>query len=315
MNEKMYNLEQNTDAEIDALIISDLGGDVDHIRQAMEVSHDLREVTYDLVDALAKKPDLAALALLTALNSGVEMRVPPVPTVVAKTPNNAQMSPVSAPQAPESDLITYSAKPDSVPNVPDIALNPTRIPVEPTPAYDELAEAKHDHKVFKRDLAREHMDEQNKFFASQGFVEKNPYDSLIDEVFGAVSPELAQEAKEVLRYYDPVTGKVTKENANFDPNAENVNADGSTDYGLFQINGTHTLEDLINRFPDIAVNLDIHSADALLKPETNVKVALWVMWQFQGWRAWYGAPDHLRRKPRYTFTDKQLEIIHEILYE
>jgi len=79
------------------------------------------------------------------------------------------------------------------------------------------------------------------------------------------------------------------ENPSYDPQATGVNKDGSTDTGLFQIN-SNTLKDFQRRKPKQLQEAGITSLEDLKDPIKNMKAAR-IIYQEQGWKAWYGPKD------------------------
>lgn len=76
------------------------------------------------------------------------------------------------------------------------------------------------------------------------------------------------------------------ENPQYDPNATNVNRDGSIDIGILQIN-SNTLKDFMRRKPKQVKAAGIESEQDLFDPMKNLKMGKIIM-QEQGWNAWYG---------------------------
>lgn len=84
------------------------------------------------------------------------------------------------------------------------------------------------------------------------------------------------------------------ENRSLNPRAENINKDGSVDRGLFQIN-SNTFADFMRRKPKKLYEAGIRSFEDMYDPEKNIKMAK-IIWEEQGYNAWYGAPSYLRNK-------------------
>ena len=82
------------------------------------------------------------------------------------------------------------------------------------------------------------------------------------------------------------------ENARYRFDAENVNRNGSIDRGLFQIN-SDTYNDFVRRRPELLQRAGISSWDDMFDPMLNARMAR-IIWDAQGWAAWYGAPPDLR---------------------
>ena len=120
----------------------------------------------------------------------------------------------------------------------------------------------------------------------------NPYANTLRQVFG---PE-ANTASRVLNWGSQGQGTpgidYGGENTGFDPYAVNVNADGSRDSGLFQIN-ENTFVDFANRHPQELAQLGIQSYQDMFDPLKNALMAKMIMGE-QGYGAFYGAPPELR---------------------
>ena len=86
------------------------------------------------------------------------------------------------------------------------------------------------------------------------------------------------------------------ENRGRDPNSINKNKDGSLDIGLFQIN-SNTFSDFMRRKGDVISAMGINTFEDLFDPVKNIQMAK-IIWDEQGWNAWYGAPSELRIKKK-----------------
>lgn len=84
------------------------------------------------------------------------------------------------------------------------------------------------------------------------------------------------------------------ENSRHDPRAENRNRDGSLDRGIFQIN-SNTFADFQRRKANVMQQYGINSYDDMYDPVKNTIMAK-IIWDEQGWNAWYGAPQDLRTR-------------------
>ncbi len=82
------------------------------------------------------------------------------------------------------------------------------------------------------------------------------------------------------------------ENRGRNPMAENYNSDGSTDRGIMQIN-SNTFADFMRRKGNILKGLGINSYDDMYDPVKNIIMGK-LIFDEQGWSAWYGAPGNLR---------------------
>lgn len=107
-----------------------------------------------------------------------------------------------------------------------------------------------------------------------------------NEVYSLVSKYFGKEADNMMEV-------LKGENRGLNPRAENVNKDGSIDRGLFQIN-SNTFADFMRRKKDRLYKMGIRSFEDMYDPEKNVKMAR-IIWEEQGYNAWYGAPSYLRK--------------------
>jgi hypothetical protein len=117
---------------------------------------------------------------------------------------------------------------------------------------------------------------------------KNPYyDQFFPEVFGS----RANDFNDILYYKDP-QGIEYGENRSYNPNARNFNSGGTEDRGLFQIN-SDTFNDFKRRYPKTMASNKIASFDDMYDPYKNAVMAN-IIFNEQGFGAWYGAPPRLR---------------------
>lgn len=87
-------------------------------------------------------------------------------------------------------------------------------------------------------------------------------------------------------------GGGTGENRGFDPTARNFNSDGSEDRGLFQIN-SNTFGDFMRRKRKLLASVGINDYADMFDPYKNALMAE-IIFNEQGWKAWFGAPPDLR---------------------
>lgn len=92
--------------------------------------------------------------------------------------------------------------------------------------------------------------------------------------------------------WDNVPRVLAGENANHNPKAENKNKNGSIDRGLMQIN-SNTFDDFMRRKGNLLKSKGITSYDDMYDPQKNLTMAK-IIWDEQGWKAWFGAPKDLR---------------------
>lgn len=83
------------------------------------------------------------------------------------------------------------------------------------------------------------------------------------------------------------------ENGGYKSNAVNNNRDGSVDTGLFQIN-SNTFNDFMKRKGNLLRKNGINTYQDMYDLNKNAAMAR-IIFDEQGWNAWYGAPDDLRR--------------------
>lgn len=134
-------------------------------------------------------------------------------------------------------------------------------------------------------------DSYSREWEQTGRLGTNPYSNVLTQVFG----ELAPQAEQILRWGNPLGGSYGVnyggENFDFNPLAENKNSDGSIDRGLFQIN-SNTFSDFMRRKGDVLRSLGITSYEDMYDPTLNATMAK-LIFDEQGWGAWYGKPPHL----------------------
>lgn len=105
-----------------------------------------------------------------------------------------------------------------------------------------------------------------------------PFAKEIAQIWGSLAPDV----------YRTLEG----ENRGLDPNAVNINKDGSKDTGLLQIN-ENTFNDFMRRKGNILRQNGITSYADMRDPVKNLRMAK-IIHDEQGWDAWFGAPDDLR---------------------
>ena len=116
-----------------------------------------------------------------------------------------------------------------------------------------------------------------------------PYDKEIGGVFG----DDWKDATRVLRYTDE-KGVIKGENTGFQtgPEVDIPNNDGSIDRGLYRIN-SNTFADFHRRKKSLLQKNGITSYRDMYEPTLNIKMAK-IIYDEQGWGAWYAAPPDLR---------------------
>ena len=122
-------------------------------------------------------------------------------------------------------------------------------------------------------------------------VPTTPYDQQIEQGFGDQSGN----ARRVLRYTNP-QGEVHGENTGYQigPEVDMKNNDGSIDRGLYRIN-SNTFADFQKRKPDLLKGMGINNYEDMYDPMKNINMAR-MIYDEQGWDAWYAAPPDLRSK-------------------
>lgn len=115
---------------------------------------------------------------------------------------------------------------------------------------------------------------------------QTPYDDIIRQEFG-------DEGWNAIRTLAGVDGG-NGENRSFDANApDGKNNDGTIDRGLFRIN-SGTFDDFMNRQKQLLNSRGIHSYEDMKDPALNTIMAK-IIYDSQGWNAFYGAPPDLRQ--------------------
>lgn len=125
------------------------------------------------------------------------------------------------------------------------------------------------------------------------FVPETPFDETIEGVFG----KQASNAKRVLRHRTE-GGEIKGENTGFltGPEVDIPNEDGSIDRGLFRIN-SNTFFDFMLRKEELLRKNGITNYNDMFDPELNTKMAK-LIFDEQGWDAWFAAPKDLLTKAR-----------------
>jgi hypothetical protein len=119
------------------------------------------------------------------------------------------------------------------------------------------------------------------------WVPEIPYEEAVLTAWGSLTPQ----AKQVLKWQDE-NGAYHGENQSFDANVENMNNNGTRDRGLFQIN-EGSFNDFMRRRKTKLEAAGIKSFDDMFNPLLNARMAK-IIYDEQGWDAWYGAPSWLR---------------------
>lgn len=109
-------------------------------------------------------------------------------------------------------------------------------------------------------------------------IQGKPFAKEIASIWGSQAPDV----------YRVLQG----ENGSIDPSAVNINKDGSADTGLLQVN-ENTFNDFMRRKGNMLKQSGIQSYADMRDPVKNLKMAK-IIYDEQGWNAWYGAPDDLR---------------------
>lgn len=130
------------------------------------------------------------------------------------------------------------------------------------------------------------LDESKPYPARGG----NPWQKEIKDIFG----EDAADFERVMGWDYPDGRPGGGENRGYNPKAENKNKNGTLDIGLLQIN-EGTYKDFSRRHKSKLDNLGISAYTDLYDPIKNLQFAK-VIFDEQGFNAWYGAPPDLRKK-------------------
>lgn len=108
--------------------------------------------------------------------------------------------------------------------------------------------------------------------------------------YGKQIPQPPADIAEILREYFPEDATrsaiAAQTESGYNPEATNVNKNGSVDTGLFQIN-SDTFKDFMQRKGHILEQYGINSYNQMKNPIFNAAMAK-IIEDEQGWNAWYG---------------------------